>query len=376
MKKVIIGIVVLAIIGVGVYIYSTSAPAPAPKLVAAAPAIKVSNKIVAEARVVPVRSASLSFEAGGTVDKVAVVVGDRVQAGQVLAQLETRHLELQAAQAEANLAVAQSKLDQLRHAPTTTDLAAAQQNLAAAQAALDDLSHPSESELATLKTNLDKAKVALDRAQAAYDRIGGDGNIESGWMPQRVELQSAWLDYRLAESQYNTRLNPTNAQVQQALSAVQTAQAQLAKLQPTADDLAIAEASVKAAQIARDLAAEQLDHAKLVAPFAGTITSLDVKAGESVASGLPVLRLADVSAWQMETTDLTELNVVKIQEGTPATVTLDAIPGLEMAGKVTRMKLYGENKQGDIVYTAIISPDRQDERLRWNMTAQVSIEPQ
>jgi HlyD family secretion protein len=33
----------------------------------------------------------------------------------------------------------------------------------------------------------------------------------------------------------------------------------------------------------------------------------------------------------------------------------------------------GENKQGDITYVATIPPDRQDERLRWNMTAAVSI---
>ena len=105
------------------------------------------------------------------------------------------------------------------------------------------------------------------------------------------------------------------------------------------------------------------------------MTSLDVKAGEFVAAGAPVLRLADTANWQVETTDLTELNIVNTLEGDAVSVTFDAIPGLELAGKVARIKGYGENKQGDIVYTLVIALDRQDARLRWNMTAKVSIEP-
>jgi HlyD family secretion protein len=55
-------------------------------------------------------------------------------------------------------------------------------------------------------------------------------------------------------------------------------------------------------------------------------------------------------------------------------MTFDAIPGFELPGKVSKIKLYGDTKQGDIVYTVIITPDQQDTRLRWNMTAKVSIQ--
>ncbi|MBA3533913.1 MAG: efflux RND transporter periplasmic adaptor subunit, partial [Ardenticatenales bacterium] len=44
-------------------------------------------------------------------------------------------------------------------------------------------------------------------------------------------------------------------------------------------------------------------------------------------------------------------------------------------GTVTRIRTIGENKQGDITYTVIVTPDKQDERLRWNMTAIVDIAP-
>lgn len=377
MKKLVLGIIVLLLIGAGAFVYTSSGQpaAPAPTMIPAAAPAKTSGRIVAEGKVVPVQNAALSFQTGGLVDKVMVAAGDRVRAGQTLAQLETRQLELQLAEAEANLAAAQAKLNQLKRSPTAEDQAAAQQNLTSAQAAYDDLLHPSENELIALKADVDKTRAAVDQAQAAYDRVGGDSNPDAGMLPQRLQLQTAWLDYRKAEALYNTRLHASNAKVQQALAEVQTAKSQLAKLQPTADDLAASQANLNAAQAARDQSAEQLARAKLVAPFAGTVTSIDLRAGEYVTPGVALLRLGDLSQWQVETTDLTELNLVNVHEGTPVTLTFDAISGLEIPGTVSRMELYGENKQGDIVYTLIVRPDQHDERLQWNMTSQVNIEP-
>ncbi len=87
-------------------------------------------------------------------------------------------------------------------------------------------------------------------------------------------------------------------------------------------------------------------------------------------------QLADLATLQIETDDLTELNIVRVREGAPATVTFDAVPGLTLTGRVVRIKPLGENRQGDMTYTVVIRPDQLDERLRWNMTAAVAIEPQ
>jgi HlyD family secretion protein len=83
--------------------------------------------------------------------------------------------------------------------------------------------------------------------------------------------------------------------------------------------------------------------------------------------------MADLATWQIETTDLTELDIARVRAGSTVTMTFDAVPGLELSGKVSRIRPIGENKQGDITYVVTITPDRQDERLRWNMTAAVSI---
>ncbi len=145
----------------------------------------------------------------------------------------------------------------------------------------------------SLKTDLERAKAQQERATAAYDRVGGDSNPQANMLPERVQVQTAWLDMQKAEIAYNAKLNPTNAQVQAALATLESARSQLVKLQPNADDVAAAQANVNASQAARDLAAEQLKNGKLVAPFDGTVTAIDAKVGEQAAAGTIMARVAD-----------------------------------------------------------------------------------
>ena len=78
-------------------------------------------------------------------------------------------------------------------------------------------------------------------------------------------------------------------------------------------------------------------------------------------------------AWQIETDDLTELDVVRVQEGQTVALTGDAIPGLELEGTVLRIQPIGREKLGDITYKVVIRLAQFDPRLRWNMTAVVTI---
>jgi HlyD family secretion protein len=130
--------------------------------------------------------------------------------------------------------------------------------------------------------------------------------------------------------------------------------------------VASAEAALAQARIA-------LADAELKAPFDGTIVTLNNKVGELATPGVFVVRLADLSALRIETTDLTELSISRIRTGDAATITFDALPGVKLTGKVTRIDEYGRNRQGHIVYTVYVLPDTRDNRLRWNMTASVSI---
>lgn len=119
----------------------------------------------------------------------------------------------------------------------------------------------------------------------------------------------------------------------------------------------------------------QLDKTELKAPISGSVAYLDVKPGEHATIGTVLIRLADNSEWEVRSDDLTELSIAKIRVGDAVSLTFDGIPGLEIPGKVKFIRPFGEKKRGDITYTVTVVPERWDERLRWNMTAQMAILP-
>ena len=89
-----------------------------------------------------------------------------------------------------------------------------------------------------------------------------------------------------------------------------------------------------------------MSETELKAPFAGTVAEIAPVAGEQVVAGAVVVRLADLSAWQIETDDLTELDVVKVKAGAPASLTFDALPGVQLTGKVVQSQAYRREEAG------------------------------
>jgi HlyD family secretion protein len=143
---------------------------------------------------------------------------------------------------------------------------------------------------------------------------------------------------------------------------------------PDPDDVAQAQAGLKSAQAQLESARASLSDLSLIAPFDGIVASNDLDVGEQVSPGAGTVSVANTSEWQVNTTDLSELNIVSVKEGQAVTVTFDAVPGLELGGKVLRIQSLGVNKQGDITYKVVVKLDQQDERLKWNMTALVTFQ--
>ncbi len=393
------------------------------------PPVKADTRVVADGRVVPVRSTDLGLAAGGIVSEISVREGEQVVPGQLLLRLNAarqnanvaqaaaevrravaRLEEVQAgsraqeiASAQAGVDAAQARLDAIKEGPSREAIAAAEADVAAAQAALRKaLAGASQEEIIAAQAELANADAVRRQAQAAYDQVAGSPNI--GSLPQALQLEQATNNYNAAKARYENLLRgPNQAEIASARAQVERAQAALdaLKVPASAADLAEAEAEVRRAQAQLDLVlagapAEQLAAAdadvaaaeaalaqaraalaemELRAPFSGTVALVDVTIGQQVSPGYAAVRLADFSGWIIETADLTELKVVGITEGDTATVTFDAIPGLSLPAHVTRIRFIGESRQGDVIYTVIVVPDFGDDRLRWNMTAKVTIEP-
>jgi HlyD family secretion protein len=401
--------------------------APSAEQTSAAGVVQDSYQVVAEAVVLPVEYATLSMQASGVVAELAVEEGSMVDAGQLILRLQDAHQRAAVAQAEAGLASARARLAGLEAGPRNPEIAAAQASLDAAQARLARLKQGSRSEeLAAARASLKAAQASLERlyegpdehtriaadadlanaeaalrqAQAAYDQVSSRGDIMM--LPQSLALEQATNSYEAAKARYQALFAEPDADVV-ANAKAQVAQAkatvELLEEPVTENELAEAEAMVRQAQAQLDLllagardeeiaaAMSQVDEAEaaleqaqasladteLRAPFTGMAASLAVKVGEQVVAGQPIVELADLREWQVETDDLTELDVVRVQEGDPVVVTFDAIEGLELAGTVTRIKAIGEETLGDITYTVVVRLEEQDPRLRWNMTAVVTV---
>ncbi|NOH03879.1 MAG: HlyD family efflux transporter periplasmic adaptor subunit [Chloroflexi bacterium] len=136
-----------------------------------------------------------------------------------------------------------------------------------------------------------------------------------------------------------------------------------ASTDPTPTSLALAKANLDAAK-------DALANYVITAPFSGVAADVNVKAGEQVGTETRAVSLADFSGWIVETTDVTELEVVKLSVGQSVTITPDALPDLELTGVVTEISNAFTQSGGDILYTVRIRVDDPDPRLRWGMTVE------
>lgn len=293
---------------------------------------------------VEVAEASITQASGS---RAAVLEGPT--AGQIAAA------EAQVQAAQAALLAPRNRLDQLQRDGANDDqirqaqLAynAAVANLQAAQANLDDLraGAPAGQQQA--------ANAGVSAAVAQRDAAQANLNLSlAGPQPERVRV--AEVGVQQAELQVST----AELAVQQAEVQVQNAQ----------NGVAEAEAAVEAARAA-------LDKTVLTAPFAGVVATVDAKIGQVVTPGIPVISIADFSGWQIETTDLTELNVVSIKRGLPVEVTIDAFPGETLDGTVTDIASVSDLVLGDVTYMVTIDiDDTNDLPLRWGMTAFINVD--
>jgi len=99
------------------------------------------------------------------------------------------------------------------------------------------------------------------------------------------------------------------------------------------------------------------------------IASLEV--GETVNPGQVVATFANIEPWYVETRDLTELDVVRVEVGQEVAVTLDALPDVSLRGVVESISRVSAERSNDVLYTVRIRLEDTDPRVRWGMTVTV-----
>ncbi len=287
----------------------------------------------------------------GYIDEVLVSEGDHVAKDQVLLRLDADIVQAKVWEAEAALGQAKAGLAQAEAARS------------AAQAVLNKAQNGARSEEVT------QAKAQYDYAAKSYARMKNllaDGAISQNTFDE-VEAK-----YLAAEAVYNEALagargediDAAAAQVQQANGAVEQYQA-----------------TIKQAEAAVAEASSYLEHAEIKAPSDGTVTAVNVEAGELVSTGMALASLrADDAAWLEVNVPETMLGA--ISEGQNVEFTLPAYEGQTFAGHVTNVsknpdfatkKATNENGAFDVLsYCVKIQPEDMAEQLYAGMTVLVN----
>lgn len=341
--------------------------------------------------VVPSRWSRLSLAAAGTIAELPIQVDDRVAAGQPLIQLDgEKDLLAAITAAELEIASAQRALDDLyrdpemRIANANEELVAAKQAVKDAQQYLDNLrSAAKQVDVEQAKANLALAKKKLDDAIDDYEPYANKSEnnlMRATLLSKKAQAQK---DYEALERYYNNLIGASSElDVAEAEARLQSAQARQAVAErnleiytrgPDPRDVSLAETRLENATTQLEAVQDALENRELLAPFDGTVSELYLRANEWVSAGQPALLLADLDHLRVETTDLNEIDVARVQVGDPASVTFDALTDTVVTGTVVQVASKSDESSG-VNYRVVLELDSLPEGLRWGMTAFVDIQ--
>lgn len=248
----------------------------------------LTSVVSASGEIKPKNYVNIGANAYGKITKLFVREGDRVKAGQMLAQLEN-------VQPAADVAANRAALEAAR-----TDTNAADAAYKTAQA-----------DLARAKSDAERAKLDYDRAEGLFK--------EALISKQDFDAKkAAWEAAKAGQDQAVARIAQAKAQLASAERRINQSAATLTR------------------------ASDALSKTVYTAPYDGLITGLPVREGEVVVMGIQnapgstLMTLSDMSIITAEV-KVDETDIVNVKLGQPAEVTIDAIPRKVFKGTVTEI---------------------------------------
>jgi multidrug efflux pump subunit AcrA (membrane-fusion protein) len=329
--------------------------------------------VTASGVVVADQEADMAFRLAGNVKLVEVAVGDQVQTGQLLVQLEDTTQQIQLEQAKLAL---QELSSPSALAAAQEAVAQDQQDLYNAQVALNNV---------ITQAGLVLAQEALDNAQNAYDETPGKKDSDPGKAFAYQKLYAAQQSYNHILYIYNLYSGkPNQSQVDEATAKVALATAMLAEDQSLVTALTggnlpenasgTGYARLRQAKLDVQMAQANLDATRLVAPFPGEVAFVTASNGDYISPGQVLLVISDVKHLHIETTDLSERDVPRVGLGQTTIIHIKAL-NQEVGGKVTAISPLADTLGGDVVYKVTIALDELPSNLRAGMSVEVQFNP-
>lgn len=286
---------------------------------------------------IEVVDAQLGFKIGGRVAQRLVSEGDKVKAGQLVAQLEDTEQVQQLAARRAELAAAQAGLAELEAGSRPQEIASAAAGLRSAEA------------------ERDRARLDFARQQELLNREA----IASR------EFETAQAQVKVAE-----------ARVTEAAERLK-----LVREGPRPEAIQQARARVEQSRAAVALAETQVANTKVSSPLSGVVLAHHIEPGEFVAPGTPIVTVADtLHTWVRAYIDETDLG--RIQHGEQVAVHCDTFPGKTYDGVIgfiaseaefTPKTVQTEKERVKLVFRIKVDVANPNDELKPGMPADVVI---
>ena len=327
-KTTVIVFALLAILVIGASGYFGFAttqepePTPTPQTVSVT-SCDVEQTVTAPGNLVNVNEAEVKMPATGKLSAVNVRVGDQVEAGQTLAELDP----VTTTQAQVNLLEAQQELEKIQ-----------------------------------------KQRTALDYPRATNDFIKD--------LRRKVKLAKESVSY--FEGLYKNEEDPMMQS--QFLTALTAAKSELKTLEsnlswytskPTEKDIVNADSELALAQAKYDAAKAVLDSLQIRAPFDGVVFAVDAQGGQTYQAETSLFTIGDPKALEV-IANVTEEDYPSLSVGQSAEIYFDARPDVTVTGKVDRIipKRIGGDRP---LYNFYITLNEVPDRLADGMTSDTAI---
>jgi HlyD family secretion protein len=289
---------------------------------------------------VDLRQVQLSFNNSERLAEVLVQEGDRVRQGQLMARLDTRRLVPQVAQAEAQAAAQRQVVERLRNGTRPEEIAQA-------------------------RANVESAKADAVNARQQYERVQSAAELSAGRAVRQQDVDNAKAALQVAEAKLAVN--------QRALD--------LAVTGPRKEEIAEAEARLRANEAQLALLRQLLVDAQLLAPVDAVVRNRILEPGEMVSPQKPVFSLA-VTDPKWVRAYIAEPDLGKVRQGMTAAVMVDSFPDRRFDGWIgfvspvaefTPKSVQTEELRPSLVYEVRVFVKDPADQLRLGMPATVHL---
>ena len=257
----------------------------------------------------------LSFRVPGVINKLSASVGQRVKAGEIVAQLDDRDYRLNMESIKNQLTATEAQLDQLRKGGRSEDIISL------------------EGRMRALQTTMKTAKTEYQRVQNLY----------------------------AADAASKSQLDQIRTQYEQSRAELEATRQELAKAKTGGreEEIRAAEANIRSIRSNLAQAKAALEDTVMKIPFNGVISQKHTSNFQQVAAGMPIYSLVDISRIEIQIS-VPERMISSINAGRQVPMKFLNFSDKKITGVISKVGVTADRQTLTYpVFVEVVNPDRE-----------------